>query len=84
MLRLTAAICTWNRSPLLRQALHHLALAEQPPRVELEVIVVNNDCTDDTDETISSFGDRLPVRRLFDPRPGQIERAQHGRARGQG
>jgi glycosyltransferase involved in cell wall biosynthesis len=70
-LRLTAAICTWNRSSLLRQALHHLTLAEHPSRAELEVIVVNNNCTDDTDEAIASFAGRLPIRRVFERRPGQ-------------
>ncbi len=39
--------------------------------MELEVIVVNNNCTDDTDEVIASFAGRLPIRRLFEPRPGQ-------------
>jgi len=70
-MRVTVAICTWNRSALLRQALHHLALAAPPPGVEHEVVVVNNNCTDDTDEVIAAFGGRLPVRRLFEPRPGQ-------------
>ena len=70
-MRVTAAICTWNRSHLLREALHHLTLAVRPPHVEHEVIVVNNNCTDNTDEVIAAFAGRLPIRRLFEPRPGQ-------------
>jgi len=69
-MRITVAICTRNRSRLLRQALEQMALAVPPPGVEHEVIVVNNNCSDDTDGVISSCADRLPIRRVFEARPG--------------
>jgi len=68
---LTIAICTWNRSALLRQALDRMTALEIPAGVEHEVIVVNNNSTDDTDAVIESFIGRLPVRRVFEPKPGQ-------------
>jgi glycosyltransferase involved in cell wall biosynthesis len=67
----TVAICTWNRSRLLRQALEQMTRAVPPPGTEHEVLVVNNNCTDDTDQVISSFTGRLPIRRIFERRPGQ-------------
>ena len=39
-------------------------------RYQWELLVVNNNCTDGTDEVIRTFQDRLPVRRVFEPRPG--------------
>ncbi len=80
----TVAICTWNRSRLLQQALTRMAAAAPPPGVTHEVIVVNNNCTDDTDEVISSFAARLPIRQVFEPRPGQsnARNAAIGEARG--
>jgi glycosyltransferase involved in cell wall biosynthesis len=69
-MRLTVAICTWNRAALLRQALGRMTQLTIPPEVEWELVVVNNNCTDDTDEVIRAFAPRLPIRPLFEPRPG--------------
>jgi len=69
-MRITVAICTWNRCELLRQTLDQLTRAVVPTGTTLEVIVVNNNCTDATDQIIGEFGDRLPVRRLFESSPG--------------
>ena len=41
-MRLTVAICTWNRARELDRALASLAACERPPHDELEVLVVNN------------------------------------------
>ena len=68
---LTVAICTWNRSALLAQALEQMTHLITPPNVEWELLVVNNNCTDATDETIAAFSSRLPIRRVFEPKPGQ-------------
>ena len=37
----------------------------------MELLVVNNNCTDRTDDVIRSFENRLPIRRAFEPTPGQ-------------
>jgi glycosyltransferase involved in cell wall biosynthesis len=68
---LTIAICTWNRCDLLRATLERLCAAEPPPAPqEWEVIVVDNNSTDNTKAVIDSFSGRLPIRRLFEQRPG--------------
>lgn len=70
-MRLTVAICTWNRSALLRQTLEQMTSLRIPPGLEWELLVVNNNCTDDTDNVLADFTSRLPLRRLFEPKPGQ-------------
>ena len=70
-LPLTIAICTWNRSALLRQALGQMKSLVIPETVDLEIIVVNNNSTDDTDAAIEAFQDSLPIRRIFEAKPGQ-------------
>jgi glucosyl-dolichyl phosphate glucuronosyltransferase len=69
-MHLTVALCTWNRCALLRQALEQLTRLRIPAGVDWELLVVNNACTDATDEIISDFERRLSLRRLFEPEPG--------------
>ncbi len=69
-LRVTIAVCTWNRRDLLRQTLTQLERMSVPSDVQLDVVVVNNNCTDDTDAVIDEFRTRLPLQRLFEGRPG--------------
>ena len=68
--RLSVAICTWNRCDLLRQTLERMTELSAPPELSWELVVVNNRCTDATDEVLSAFGDRLPLRRVFEAVPG--------------
>lgn len=70
-MHLTVGICTWNRSELLRQALEQMTRLVIPPWVSWELLVVNNNCTDATDEVIGAYSIRLPIRRVFEPKPGQ-------------
>ena len=67
---ISVAICTWNHSALLRQTLEQFTHLVIPPELEWELLVVNNNSTDATDDVIASFIGRLPIRRLFEPRPG--------------
>lgn len=67
---ITVAICTWNRSALLRQTLQQLTQAEVPHGTTWEVLVINNNSTDDTDAVVDSFLPTLPIRRVFEPNPG--------------
>jgi glycosyltransferase involved in cell wall biosynthesis len=73
--RVAVIICTWNRARLLDQTLEHLGLMELPPGATWEVLVVNNNCTDDTDAVLARHAGRLPLRRLFEPQPGKAHAA---------
>ena len=67
----TVAICTLNRAESLRRTLDSLVAMHLLTGFSWEVLVVNNNCTDHTDDVIKDFTDRLPVRRLFEPQQGQ-------------
>jgi glycosyltransferase involved in cell wall biosynthesis len=66
----TVAICTLNRAESLRRTLASLAAMQVPDDLEWEVVVVNNNCTDHTDEVINAFVGRLPIRREFEAQRG--------------
>ncbi len=67
-------MCTHNRAPLLEQALSSLNAAERP--VEgAQLIVVANQCSDDTHELLDAYakepGARLPMRWIAEPIAGK-------------
>ena len=66
---ITVAICTWNRSALLRQTLERMT-GLVPPRATWRLLVVNNACTDDTDSVIADFRSALPLERIWQPVAG--------------
>jgi glycosyltransferase involved in cell wall biosynthesis len=68
--RLTVAICTWNRAALLRRALASHAAALVPAGVDREVVVVDNGSTDETPAVIREFAGRLPLRHVTEREPG--------------
>jgi glycosyltransferase involved in cell wall biosynthesis len=67
---LTVAICTWNRAALLDRVLAHLRSVRIPPGWDWELLVVNNNSSDDTDAVIARHTGALPIRRAFEPEPG--------------
>jgi hypothetical protein len=67
---LTVAICTWNRSALLRATLERLTQIVVPAGVDWELLVVDNRSPDDTADVIAAFEDRLPLRPLMEPALG--------------
>jgi hypothetical protein len=70
-MRITVAICTWNRSSLLAPTLTKMTGLRVPENTTWELLVVDNNSTDDTTAVITSFEGRLPIRRLFEPKPGK-------------
>lgn len=67
---LSVAICTWNRANLLEKTLDQLRNLAIQHDQEWELLVVNNNCSDNTDAILQRFQTVLPLRRLFEPRPG--------------
>jgi glucosyl-dolichyl phosphate glucuronosyltransferase len=68
---ISVVICTWNRSRLLRLTLEKMTELEVPSDLVWELIVVNNNCSDDTDAVLAAYADRLPLVRLFEATPGK-------------
>jgi glycosyltransferase involved in cell wall biosynthesis len=69
-MHVTVAICTWNRANLLDQTLTRLRDLRVPDGVTWDLLVVNNNCTDDTEAVIAKHTDRLPLRGLFEAKQG--------------
>ena len=67
----TIAICTWNRSDLLDKTLERMRQLVVPAGLRWEIVVVNNRCTDNTDEILARHTGPLPVRRVFEDKQGQ-------------
>jgi GT2 family glycosyltransferase len=70
---LTVLICTWNRAGLLDETLASLAAAEVPHGLRWEVVVVDNNSTDDTRQVVERRSRDFPaaLRYLFEPRQGK-------------
>jgi glycosyltransferase involved in cell wall biosynthesis len=67
----TIAICTWNRADILDQTLTQMANLVVPKDIQWELLVVNNNCSDNTDEILAKHKSLLPLRRLFESRQGK-------------
>lgn len=66
----TVAVCTWNRAPLLDQALAEMERLRVPAGTSWELLVVDNRCTDDTPTVLARRAERLPLRSVVEPEPG--------------
>src|SRR5438132_160109 len=67
---ISVVICTWNRAELLRANLEQMCHLRIPSGASWELLVVNNNSTDQTESVIASYEGRLPIRRLREPRQG--------------
>jgi glucosyl-dolichyl phosphate glucuronosyltransferase len=67
---ITVALCTWNRSRVLQGTLEAISRLAVPGDIEWEVLVVNNNSTDDTADVVSAFGGILPLRCHVESRQG--------------
>ena len=68
---LSVLVCTWNNSRRLRLMLEALCQCEIPSGVRWEVVLVNNNCTDDTDTAAQEFAGRLPLVCVHEPEQGK-------------
>jgi glycosyltransferase involved in cell wall biosynthesis len=69
-MRVCVAICTWNRSALLDRTLAAMHALRIPEGVEWDLLVINNNCTDDTEDVIARHVPHLPLRHILEPRQG--------------
>jgi glycosyltransferase involved in cell wall biosynthesis len=72
-MKITVILCTYNRYRLLPVALESVAASTLPDGVEWEVLVVDNNSTDQTRLVVEEFSRRFPgrFRYLFEQRPGK-------------
>jgi glycosyltransferase involved in cell wall biosynthesis len=81
----TIIICTRNRADRLRRTLAAIAALPVPADLEAEIVVADNGSTDDTQAVVRTFGGgRIPVRHVFEPKPGQCQARNTGIAQSTG
>jgi len=70
---ITVVLCTYNRHQSLHTALNSVAASVLPESVEWEVLVVDNNSTDQTRKVAQEFCNRHPgrFRYLFEAQPGK-------------
>src|SRR5262249_35696322 len=69
---ISVIIPTYNRSEILRRALESLQTVEVPSDLKWELIIADNNSTDDTRSCIQEFEKpgRLPIRYVFEKKQG--------------
>lgn len=67
----TVIICTYNRGEHLRRTLEGFHSLATNPEWRWELLVVDNNSSDDTRKVCDSFDERLPIRYLFESRQGK-------------
>lgn len=67
---ISVVISTCNNCERLRITLGAMAQCRVPPERQWELVLVNNNCTDATDEVAKEFAGRIPLRYLHEPTPG--------------
>jgi glycosyltransferase involved in cell wall biosynthesis len=67
---ISVCICTYNRSESLRRTLESLAKQDEIDWSAIEVLIVDNNCSDDTSKVVEAFRERLPIRRVTECRQG--------------
>jgi glucosyl-dolichyl phosphate glucuronosyltransferase len=77
-MKVTVILCTFNRSATLPCALDSLVAQQVPASVTWEVVVVDNNSTDDTRVTVERYCNRYPgrFRYLFEAQQG-LSRARN-------
>ncbi len=73
---LTVLISTWNNSRCLEMTLEAFRECLIPDGLRWELIIVNNNCTDDTDQVIAKYADALPIYYVREPVQG-LSRARN-------
>lgn len=61
-MRLSVIICTWNRAKLLHQTLNSLEKSDLPHDVDWEILIVDNNSTDETKAVCQEFLWQNPQR----------------------
>ena len=72
-MEITVILCTYNRCQSLPGALDSLAASRLPADIVWEVLVVDNNSSDQTQAIVQDFSRRYPgrFRYIFEPNPGK-------------
>jgi len=76
-MKVTVAICTWNRALLLRKTLEQFLQTESPTGAQWHLIVVDNNSSDDTASIVDSFQGKLPIEYALERKQGLSHARNH-------
>jgi len=82
MIDISIIICCYNSRSRITPTLNHLQNSRLPPDFAVEVILVDNNCSDDTVAVAKSswYWDKAPLRVVSAPVPGLIDARKMGMA----
>ena len=63
-------ICTWNNYKILDKTLGYFTQVKIPPGTQWELVLINNNCNDQTDNVVSRYTDLLPINYIHENRQG--------------
>lgn len=66
-MKISVIICTWNNAKRLAITLQSFTTCSIPDDVTWEVVLVNNNCTDETDQVVGQFKGKLPLVYVREP-----------------
>jgi glycosyltransferase involved in cell wall biosynthesis len=72
-MKITVILCTYNRCEALAKALASITALTLPGSVEWEVLVIDNNSSDETRAVVEDFRRRYPgrFRYMFEPQQGK-------------
>jgi len=79
-MKFSVIVSTYNRASILYMCLDSL-MNQDYPKEDFEIIIVNNNSTDNTEEVIEDYIDKYPeinLKYYFVPKPGQVYARQIG------
>jgi glycosyltransferase involved in cell wall biosynthesis len=71
-------LCTYNRCVSLRRTLNTFCELRNPQNISWELLIIDNNSTDQTPEVCGEFSKRLPIHHIFEPTPGQSAARNRG------
>ena len=85
-MELSVIVCTFNRCRLLEGNLAALSRQQVRPGIDWEVIVIDNNCTDDTAGVVARMAEQFPakLRRIQEAKQGLSNARNRGIAESQG
>lgn len=69
-MNISVLICTWNNSKRLAVTLETFTQCIIPSNTSWELVLVNNNCTDNTDQVVGRYFNRLPIVYVHEPVQG--------------
>ena len=63
-------ICTWNNYQRLDKTLSYFTKVKVPGGTQWELVLVNNNCTDQTDDVVSRYIGLLPIKYIHEDKQG--------------